>query len=264
MIDLVTHKERIIDEVRKFLSPNVLDYSSTISNLDNTLSSYFYVWDNTISSISFYIHSISGNTVPLIANIRNEDTNEIIKSSTITPTVGWNTIPVGLSIFSSDLISLNINPMDYLGYCNFGASTIDNHSYLKINGTLSDYRLSTSIPQTKTLIYDVFPSNELSAYQMPVITFDIVGRNRVLQRYIDPNVLEEELSINATIYAITTKELDKLTYFIDKILFKKRRYWEDYLIISPSGITPISKYGKENILFRGIMFNIRIFVRNTR
>mgnify|MGYP000076504128 CR=1 FL=1 len=261
MIEYENIKDTLITVVSDYFYPRQLQYDNSISTLEyNTITQSFYPFSTTISSVTVYVKDKVGS--PGNVTVQILDRNYNVKSSLSTElNEGWNTI----SVTVNNLISKHIHYLriihsgDSSNYYVLGASTINKfEDTLYADSSTLNVKLSFSAG-TGEKIRKVYSPKEFVLEDYPIVTCDITARPRVVQRYLDPKAIEQQIIVTFTIYSRYPDEIDIIARRIERGLFKERINISRS-IISPAGIGPITRM-RENIFSRAISFNLRMFTR---
>lgn len=270
VLDYTWLKSTLNSMIEDYVSPRQTGYESTLGTTINYYQ-FFRPFTSSISTTAFYISGTFGTPSNIIVTILETvagTSGSFIGASTLSidtlsPAIGWNTIPINReNIKSKKEYIFKISNTGIIDYFNLGASTTATSSYCKDElGNTAPFNLAFKINCVNRLVSKAYPSTTISDENYPLITTDITGRPRVIQNYIDPRRIEENITFTAYVFSKHTDELDLLCTMIEDAMFKRREKIAGIFIISPGNTTMTNRY-RETLFERDINFNVRMFLND--
>ena len=259
LFDISDLKTQFMNSIRTYFYPQQTLHTSTISLYgEGTIDQKFYPFSTTIDVCAIYIDSITGTPGSVTLDILSRGST--VKRSSISPSVGWNTVTIG----QGDIISRNIHTLRIYGGvssgndCYIGLGTKDSYFY----GTLSNDSITAFSIGINDRVHKIYPSaTEVNLDSLPMVAVDITSRPRVRERYITGDMVIQNLNVRIEVYGRYTDEIDRICYGIERGLFLNRKsfYDSDIKLLTPSMLGPISFISPE-IFFRDVNVNVEAYI----
>ena len=254
-------KNTVVTILSNYISPRQLGFEDSIATTI-TLYEMFYPFSTTISTAKFYVAGSIGTPTGITIDITAGNTTSVLSSFTITPVVGWNTLTVNKNVISRKAYYLKFYPNDTSNYYNIGASTVSTPYKFYKEDSLQTNNLSFEIT-IPTFIYKAYTPTTISTDKYPVMSVDIEGRANIEHPYIKPDIARHKVSVRIGIYSKYNDELDRLAYYVEKAMYKKKiNYVDDTYLISAGNISSVSQF-RDNILQKSKSFIFDMFISET-
>jgi len=252
-VDYVNLKQDIINLIEDAIIPIQSQVSSSISLHNNTISQDFYPFTTKLNSLSLYVANNIGS--PNKINIDIIKDNKVLKTVSIPPNIGWNTVKLDLEVNSQLLYTTRIRQTtDASNYSYIGVGPYTNYYYSNYN---KQYDIACKFIMDDYIL-GVYPYLWLERGKLPIIIVDVVGRTRVRDLTLSGKSLYEDLMLRIDIYSRYPNEVDRIGSGIEYYLLHKRTSIANMYLI-PSVVSNIGIIA-EYIFFRSINFIGRIFI----
>jgi len=264
-------KETLRDSIRTYLMPQCLENDVEIplsnSTVNYEIAESFYPFSQCYTTREPYRFTLpvdlkvkkygnpNGNLIVSFMSNYNDIPYSTISSNTIPST----SIPSSLDVVSTNLILsktigsktkywLKITPSNSPSDTSYySIAKISTDTYLsgelkkrKLNQIWSieegDLYFKVNVPN---FIEIVFPEEQLSKFSCPRIVVSIIGRPRVIRRWIDWRICEYHLTSAIVVYSRYEDELDTLVSLIDRILFKEQTKLKNIQILTPGNFSDV-------------------------
>jgi len=249
-LNLESIKDQFKDSISDYIYPRQLSHDYNISLYSTgTISQSFYSFSQTISGFQIYCNSITGS--PGSTTIKLYSGTNILKSSTISLGVGWNSIAVGLG----DLVSIRECSITICGGVDVS------NDYILGGSSNSTYFYSTASTilafsvGIRDMVFKVFPIKELDDDDVPLVAVDVVGRPNYKDKYLSGDYIWEYITVRAEAFSKYTNELDKLIQGMDRGVIKNRRDFTDSRNIYPGNISELT-YLRGNLFTRSVTWQM--------
>jgi len=257
--DIGSIKTTFMNSIRTYVYPQQTSYDSSISVLsEGTIVQPCYLFSDTISNFGIYVSNTIGSPSGLTIELKSG--NSSVYSSTVPGTVGWNIV----SYATTDLVTARSSSVVITGDVSAGNdyfigkdSTI---SYFMGQG-LNTFNVAFTIG-IRDFVYKVFNEENITQNKVPIIAVDVVGRPKVVDRYLTGDHTWFYINVRADVYGHHTQEIDKLVYGMGKGINKDKRLFEDIQYITPGMISQLS-YVRPEIYNRNIVWTIQQLVTHT-
>jgi hypothetical protein len=254
-------KDTVRTVISNFIYPKQLGYESSIANTV-TLYELFYPLSTTISTAKFYVSGSIGTPSPMTIDITSGNKTSVLSNFTITPSIGWNTLTVNKNVISRKEHYLKFYPQDTNNYYYLGASTISTPYKLYKDSELQTNNLSFEI-SIPTFVYKSYSPNTISVDMFPLVSIDIDSRGNIEHPYIKATTVRHRVVLSATVYSKYSDELDRICYYIEKALYKKKiGYIDNVFVVSAGNISSITQF-RDNILQKSKSFTFDMFISET-
>jgi hypothetical protein len=270
-LDFRDLKMTITNTLRARLYPECLkgDIETTLSTTINTsVAQSFIPFSKCYSKRSPYSY-----TIPVAIKLKKYGTPDdgvkvsLQSSSDGLPSgieLGSATIPASSVSTSLSTVSTNIAISDILGSKTEYWLVVDplntpstiNYYSLARNSVDTDYWMGTAYSKenggtwsalnmdiyfdigVKNWIYPSYPREDLSLANYPRIAVDIIGKPRVVQKWIDRKLAEYYLTLAITAYSQYPDELDDIISYVERTLWSSRVSIDNVKRLDPADITP--------------------------
>lgn len=255
-LNLESIKDQFKDSISNYICPRQLGHNYDINLYSNgTISQPFYSFSQTISGFQVYANSITGTPGPTTVKLYSGA--NVLKSSTVSLSVGWNSISVGLG----DLVSIRECSITVSGGVNVS------NNYILGGSSNSTYFYSTASTilafsvGVRDMVFKIFPIKELDDDDLPLVAVDVVGRPSYRDKYLSGDYIWEYITVRAEAFSKYTNELDKLIQGMDRGVMKNRRDFTDSRNISPGNISELT-YLRGNLFTRSVTWQMMKLVPN--
>lgn len=224
-----------------------------IGTIDAGLGVNIRTDNNDIPSTSA-LSGVRGNTIPASSIATSYST--IQTTLLLKPNIR-NDLPLG----SKTTYWLELTPLNSTGTITMAKTTEDKY----LSGELKVYNGNSWSSSTGDLFYKLsiknwiwedYPREDLSIYNYPRIAVDIVGKPRIIQKWISWELAEYYLTLAVTIYSRYPDEIETISSLIERALFKERTKINTINLLIPGNETSITPI-REKLFSKTKFFTLR-------
>jgi len=255
-LDIRELKSTFMNTIRTYVYPQQLDHSGSLSLYsEGTIVQTLYIFSSTVDNMLIHCSGTLGS--PSAATVKLYSGSKLLKSASTILQPGWNTIAVN----KGDIVSRRKGSIVIFGGVSSGndyylsASTTTSTYYYGNAGTV-DLAFSLGV---RDFVYRVFPAEQIEQNSLPVVVLDIIGRPRVIDKYLSGKHIWMYVRFRAEVYSLYTDETDLIVSGIDHCLFRDRVNFSGLQKITPGPLTPLS-FVRPEVFNRNVQWTVQKLV----